>query len=943
MDLAKVREDFPLDPNDPSSYLALEAIEFVEWDFVNGIPASGGKTYDFKEFLSLCVSTYQRVNSRGDDMLKYHQYIKDSFVAEGVSGDADTDSEVESEYHDARSQEQAIKECFDNLSYTTDTNLFKYKGVVMGLCGALLGLVSAFKLVTGLSRLFLEESGHYQGQKSKTSKVERKMAHSAKVKMSRRNARSMKRALRTGGFTAEAADNLSLPLKVVKRNLYSLFINGKLVGRILFIKGSTFAMPKHYEDIIATNFEEDEELEASFLNPVTGHVCFKFDWAMEMDRFEFEFDLVLLKLPLIYREHADLTNLFPSEKAMVDGNAYSCLFPVVRSDNLVFQRPEVKIGDCITYSGQQSNKLLYYAESDVGDCGTPLLTFDTRFSGPKILGIHTAGSRYFLRRKLCAGVMMTSEDITDACESLEENSQLVEDFEVDGQFDGEGFNLVRQDRKTQQPSKSKLGRSPIYGQLWDVVTRPARLTPFTNDQGVVVDPKVLARQKYSHTNPVVNSHMLEIATEIVAENILARNQLAPWEPRLFSYEEAVAGVPGVDFVDGVTRSTSPGYPFVLDIKQKGKTKWLGTEGEIDFDTVGAEEMKRIVDIALIKVKNGIRPSFVFMDCLKDERRPLEKVMIGKTRQFMACPIDLLVLMKMYFGDFFRHVCSNRVDNGVAVGIDCGTEWDRLYTHLKPHADYLAIAGDYASFDCKLPTQVLWAVYGMIERFYMPTSSVEDRAVRRLLYHEFVNSFHVDARGRIYEFIGGISSGICGTAVVNSICNLVMLVDACLKCGLSIDEFPLVKFTTFGDDHVIGYPRNFSDRLSTTKISQAIRDLFDYEYTDELKSHDLVDFRPLESVSFLKRGFKVVRGEIRAPLELAVLKETLNWMRNSSDMDQFKLRIESVCVELANHGESVFNAHVPRICKVVSRFMNYAVVNCVFDVAIKQRTFLGGDF
>ena len=33
---------------------------------------------------------------------------------------------------------------------------------------------------------------------------------------------------------------------------------------------------------------------------------------------------------------------------------------------------------------------------------------------------------------------------------------------------------------------------------------------------------------------------------------------APWAPRVLTYEEAVAGVPGIPFMEGINRSSSPG-------------------------------------------------------------------------------------------------------------------------------------------------------------------------------------------------------------------------------------------------------------------------------------------------------------------------------------------------------------------------------------------------
>ena len=57
---------------------------------------------------------------------------------------------------------------------------------------------------------------------------------------------------------------------------------------------------------------------------------------------------------------------------------------------------------------------------------------------------------------------------------------------------------------------------------------------------------------------------------------------------------------------------------------------------------------------------------MYVDYLKDERRPIAKVDIGKTRQFMAGPMHYLIACKMYFGDFSQFIIGETMGVNIAT-------------------------------------------------------------------------------------------------------------------------------------------------------------------------------------------------------------------------------------------------------------------------------------
>ena len=409
-----------------------------------------------------------------------------------------------------------------------------------------------------------------------------------------------------------------------------------------------------------------------------------------------------------------------------------------------------------------ANGLIYTAPTEVGDCGSILLTIDPRFSRPTIIGFHTAGQRVGAQR-VAYGTFIPSETIDQMKKQvgsfgLQEVAE-VEDVKI------EGFSALHTAQQPRVPKESKIVPSELAADLWDVTTKPAYLAKFKNAKGEIVDPSLKARLKYSHQEVFVDSDVLEVSHTCVQRLVLSENRSRLWEPHVFDFETAVAGKDGVDFMDAINRSTSPGYPFVLENKQKGKTKWFGADGKIDMGSSGVKEVREMVTKCIEDAKNGIRNEHIFVDYLKDERRPIAKVEEGKTRQFMACGMVYLIAMKMYFGDFIRSICENRITNGIAVGVNPYEEWDTLYRHLKNTSTKKMTAGDYSSFDARIPVPIGYKVLEIVEQFYY-NSTPQDRKVREVLFLEIINSMHL-SNGIVYEFVGGNPSGQPMTRTIRS--------------------------------------------------------------------------------------------------------------------------------------------------------------------------------
>ena len=108
-----------------------------------------------------------------------------------------------------------------------------------------------------------------------------------------------------------------------------------------------------------------------------------------------------------------------------------------------------------------------------------------------------------------------------------------------------------------------------------------------------------------------------------------------------------------------------------------------------------------MDLSEQNAKLGIRTQTLWIDTLKDERRPLEKVRIGKTRVFSAGPMDFVILFRKYFLGFNAHCMANMITNEMAVGINVySPRWHVLAKNLQKKGPHV-VAGDFSNFDGSL--------------------------------------------------------------------------------------------------------------------------------------------------------------------------------------------------------------------------------------------------
>jgi hypothetical protein len=463
------------------------------------------------------------------------------------------------------------------------------------------------------------------------------------------------------------------------------------------------------------------------------------------------------------------------------------------------------------------------------------------------------------------------------------------------------------------PTKTALCASVIAGALQVPNTKPAYLHPIELAEGKV-DPMRKGIQKVLNVTKPIDRELLESCAQDVF-SILAKNRE---QPRVYSFEEAITGTDD-KYIQPLNRTSSPGYPYTLKNKGAGKRDWLGYD-----DYIFSEEVRSDVEELLTKCRNNQRGDVIWVATLKDERRPIEKVNQGKTRVFAAGPMHYTIACRQYFLDFVAHIMRNRIDNGIGVGTNpYNLDWHRTGVALSSKGGKV-VAGDFAGFDGSLIQAILWAICDIINSFY--DDDEENQLIREVLFEEILNA-NILVQGELIRCDHSQPSGNPLTVIVNSIFNQIVMRYAFILCSrkagknFTLKDFnKFVNVQAFGDDNVLNISDEIIDVYNQITITEALATI-GLTYTDEGKTGELVPYRTLDDVKYLKRSFKVDGdGYFRGPLDIDVCREMTNWTREkgSKNYDATVDNCNFALIEFGLHGKSIFQEYRRKISEAFKK-------------------------
>lgn len=573
------------------------------------------------------------------------------------------------------------------------------------------------------------------------------------------------------------------------------------------------------------------------------------------------------------------------------------------------------------------NTLKYEGDFSAGDCGSLIFLKQNDLGCSVIAGFHLAGETSkgygnIITQSLLQELLDLEDPITYFDEEIEPQGLArlstvkldyhIPELSLRGTFD--------KSSSVATCSKSDIMKSLLHGKIpgevGKVRERPAMLFAKVIN-GIKIDPKQIALQNYARFPPAIDNNVLNEAVQSYYSLIVKHDNI------LTSYKNVIDTKLALhsfgDHVHSIASSTSAGWPMNTCIEDDLKKMYYKSliQNDIKLNELAFSQIDvKIKDIEEM-YRNDIRPVFIYSDALKDETRPIDKVLEGKTRMFSGCPFTLLIMFRKYFGAFIDFYFDKNLDLGSAIGINpYSSDWHDLAMNLTRFSsdgkDLCVGAGDFSKFDCSETPEILQGIYTIICSWYGDHG--EDSKIRFMLWKEITHSRHIFGN-EYYEWSNGMPSGNPMTAIINTMYNHLAFRMSFHYAGCEINEFNKnVYLCALGDDNVFCVSDEFKEDFNELTLVSCMARI-GLKYTTELKGEATVPFRTIEDVEFLKRSFRPIRlkGQFRylAPIQFTTIVNMLYWTKKGHMSDQISCDNISLALrEISLHGKEVFDEYYP---------------------------------
>ena len=542
---------------------------------------------------------------------------------------------------------------------------------------------------------------------------------------------------------------------------------------------------------------------------------------------------------------------------------------------------------------------VYEAQTEPGACGGPLVVMDTSVVR-KIVGIHVAATP---AKSFAAAMLVTQEMIESGFVKFPPMvlnpgllpAGIIESVTDDMMVPQGNFSILgKLAKKIHSPIKSKIVPSLIHGKIFKPVTAPSVLHP---RDPRLIDPVSPFRQgveKYGRVAPIIDQ-------TIVAA---IRNHFLDWfsdwdmemDRKVASERVAINGVKGLEHCLPLPMDTSPGYPYnqrerIRMQNEVGKV-WLFEGGPGNW-MINDSELRMAVDARIALGKRGMRPKSLWLDCLKDERRSLEKISQGKTRVFTIPPVDFTIVFRMYTISFTTNFIANNKKFFSAVGIDPeSSDWTQLMKYLESNSD-LGFAGDYSGWDGNISPIMIEECANLVNAWY--ADSDENQLLRKVLFDEIAHTPQAFLTTAYMTHIGN-PSGNPLTAIMNTIVNAMYLRYCWMKLApaefRSLASFEEnVRDKILGDDNIISVRPQVREFYNPDTLAEELAKL-NLTYTSATKDGK-AEWLPIEKLTFLKRGFRKGDYGLWLPLmDKKTIQELTNWIRLSDFKTEEEMTLDN---------------------------------------------------
>jgi hypothetical protein len=570
----------------------------------------------------------------------------------------------------------------------------------------------------------------------------------------------------------------------------------------------------------------------------------------------------------------------------------------------------------------------YVVASWPGMCGSLLIAHNPRMQN-KIVAMHVAGSA---SKNLGQSEIVTYESIQRALATFPSAAQSTQSMGMMSDLlDLERARVIPQGNFTpigvlppslcpRAPDKSDIVPSPLHDLVYLHTTEPACLTPTDPRLDAPTSMIVNGCEKFGRPAQPLDPELLRQAVDHVKHIILST--FAKNERFIATDNESINGKPALQHCEPLNFDTSPGYPYVLTRPARSKGKAYLFEGEAPDrwikDPILLDRFHTRESLAL----DNKRIDSLWISCLKDERRPLNYVKIGKTRTFIYAPADLVLLSRKYFMAFNAAFFGNALRFFSAAGIDPESyDWTIMTNRLLEVSDS-GFAGDFGNYDGTLIAEVIDAVCDIINAWYNDSFP----QVRKVLFSEYIHT-QMCCLSTVFYKHSGNPSGNPLTTPINSIANAIYMSYCWLKLAPAhlrdLSFFSTnVRFFVYGDDNIFAVTPQALPFFNMKTVSAELA-TYGLDYTTPDKTSSIsVEHAPVLSWTFLKRGFRKYKNFYFPLMNQSTITESVNWIRKSPDPWTQTLQSVSSGLRFAFfYGAEYFNAMrdaVLEVCQSLGR-------------------------
>jgi len=753
---------------------------------------------------------------------------------------------------------------------------------------------------------------------------------------------------------------------VVKCNMARLFclVNGEKLsigGNVLCIGGDVFVSPRHYWHIFKQYYQQCKELSISFeLRMIwTSGLITPIPWDSLLwyePEYQHTGDITYFRVKKMMA-HRDIRKFFRpvsqdistygsylfglrSEKTDTNGKPTTALLdigqPVIRSVRyqttpegetpmgIPYKKEFVEIEQIWTYDNSMTH---------TGDCGMLLIHTDETVPA-KIYGMHVAG---IVSKRYGFSCPIYREDIDEAREYFMTQSEekVIPMLEFGSRYiayDKVPQSRVFSDLKDAKievlgtlqrengqrltltsPRKNKVSPSVVFDAMehdfGPTKYGPSALSPFIDDKGNMIRPYSQALSKLCNYTSMIDQQREDKVVQHIVDTM--EEWKSPVERRLLSDFEAVNGNLWMNPVD---MSTSPGFPYV-SMRTGGKLPWF----DCSIDSNGrkvytpGEFVQAEVNDRVEKARQGICKETYFIATLKDELRPLAKVMEGKTRLFQNGPVDLTIAFRKYFGAWIEHGHYQGTTREMFQGADPNSyDWTMIFRYMDEVKGKIR-AGDYKNYDSTASFQSGMSYAKAANAWYR--DSEENQRIRYVLMATCVFSTQI-VEDIIILFRQGNPSGFRATTHFNDFNNMRYHRHAFLEfTPFNMSTYYLHNRSKFcGDDNLVKWSNEALKYITPEKWVRWLASIgVTYTTADKQDGELLVD-TAIEDATFVKRSFvkHPIYNVICAPLDFDVIDNIARWSEsNPANMEDQMQRFNAALLELSNYSKHIFSRYRER--------------------------------